>query len=321
MITVICPVRNEEDFIEDVIRFFLQAEPKEKELIIVDGDSDDRTAEIAQGYAANYPSIRLMENPDRYVPFALNKAINASSGDPVIRLDAHTRYADDYFLRIMDCFERTGSEIVGGPMRAVGSSSFQSAVAIATSSAFGVGNSAFHNENNEGYTDTVYLGAWRRSVFSDIGLFDTEMLRNQDDEFHYRANSKGLKVYLDPQIRSWYQPRSSALKLWYQYFQYGLFKPLVLRKVKGGMKIRHLIPSGLLIYLLSLPVAFFSPIWVIPLLVYLMMDVLVSMTRGYSKGVAVAFQMMMIFPILHLAYGAGFIKGKVKLLTGKIPKL
>jgi glycosyltransferase involved in cell wall biosynthesis len=321
MITVICPVRNEEESIEDVISFFITSEPKDKELLIIDGESNDDTVRIVQKYATKHPNIRILKNPDRFVPYALNRAIADSAGDPVIRLDAHTEYAEDYFLRIMDCFNRTGADIVGGPMRAVGRNQFQSAVAIATSSAFGVGNSAFHNENKEGYTESVYLGAWRRTVFESIGLFDTEMLRNQDDEFHYRANSKGLKVYLDPRIRSWYQPRDSAGKLWKQYFQYGLFKPLVLKKVKGGLRVRHLIPSGLFLYLISLPIAFVLPIWLLPLLAYFALDLIVSVARGASEGFKVIVNMCVVFPILHLAYGAGFIKGKLTLISGKVPKI
>ena len=90
----------------------------------------------------------------------------------------------------METFGKTGADIVGGPMRAKGKTSFQNAVAKSTSSVFGIGDSGFHNDKKSGYVDSVYLGAWKREIFADTGLFDVDMKRNQDDEFHYRAKSK-----------------------------------------------------------------------------------------------------------------------------------
>lgn len=319
MITVVCPVYNEENYIEDVIRFFIAAGPAEKELIIIDGGSSDKTCEIVNDFASRYSNIKLLNNPDKFVPFALNRAITSSTGDPVIRLDAHSRYDDDYFKAILETFDKTKSDIVGGPMRAIGSSSFQKAVARATATSFGIGDSAFHDENHEGYVDSVYLGAWKRSVFTDVGYFDTDMIRNQDDEFHYRAKSAGKRIYLNPAIKSWYYPRSNYSALFKQYYQYGLFKPLVLKKVRSGLKLRHLIPSAFVGYLFLLCFLFWIPVVFLPLALYLLLDVVFALRKGDEFNVMV--YMMTIYPVLHISYGTGFIFGMIKILTGKKPKV
>ena len=111
MITVICPTLNEEEHIEDVLNFFVNAKPDNKELIIVDGGSTDRTIQIIQKWTETYSNIKLMNNPFKYVPFALNLAIKNSTGDPIIRLDAHTKYSEDYFLKILEVFEQTQADI------------------------------------------------------------------------------------------------------------------------------------------------------------------------------------------------------------------
>ena len=109
MITVICPVYNEAAYISSVLDFFSKSLPEDKELILIDGNSADTTCSIIQQYQVTHPNIHLLHNPDRYVPFALNKAITAAKGDIIVRLDAHTDYALDYFERIVEAFEKNRS--------------------------------------------------------------------------------------------------------------------------------------------------------------------------------------------------------------------
>jgi glycosyltransferase involved in cell wall biosynthesis len=311
MISIICPVYNEEKYIGDLLSFFESIEPKEKEIFVVDGKSSDRTREIVTKYSLQNPNIHLLDNPHKYVPFALNLAIPNCRGDIIVRWDAHTRYAPDYLLQIISTFEKTQADIVGGPMRAVGETPFQQAVAYATSTVLGVGNSRFHFENYNGYTDSVYLGAWKRSVFEKIGIFDEQMLRNQDDEFHYRAKHSGLLIFQTPDIKSYYFPRKDLISLYRQYFGYGLFKPLVLKKIKSEIKIRHLVPMLFVSYLAVLPfVCWVHSVTWVPLIVYL---VLLAVFSCQAKGgLKVMGWSMLVYPVLHIAYGTGFWKGLFK---------
>jgi succinoglycan biosynthesis protein ExoA len=313
-ISVIIPCRNEEHYITKVLDFFVRALPADKELIVADGDSTDRTREIVARYSASHPEIILISNPKKYVPFALNECLGRAEGKYIIRLDAHTEYADDYFVRVKETFERTGAEIVGGPMRAKGNTSFQRAVAVCTSTTFGVGDSQFHDDTAEGFTDSVYLGAWKKEIFAVTGLFDEEMMRNQDDEFHYRAKSLGMKIYLDPKIRSWYYPRGSLRKLMKQYFQYGLFKPLVLSKVRSEIKLRHLIPSAFVLYLAgaAILIPFTGLMSLVPLLLYAVIDLFFSFTKQQRFSEKIF--SLIIYPALHISYGCGFILGLNKTL-------
>ncbi len=312
VLSAICPTLNEERYIEQLLRFFVASRPLEKELLIVDGQSDDRTREIVAAWQRADPRIQLLSNPHRFVPHALNAAIPLCRGEYVVRLDAHTEYADDYFEQIVALFERTGADIVGGPTRTRAGTPTQAAVARAICTPFGMGNSRVHQEEFEGYTDSVTFGAWRRSVFATAGLFDTELIRNQDDEFHYRAKSRGLRIYQSPDIRLYYYPRSSLRGLARQYFEYGLYKPLVWKKVPGEWKLRHVIPSGFVLYLTLLPV-FLWLTWlaVVPLAAYLAADVgfsLISPVRWRAKLLSLA-----VYPAIHVSYGVGFLVGIARL--------
>lgn len=309
-LSVICPARNEEAYIETVLAHFTRSEPREKELFVVDGRSTDRTREIVLQWMETNPNIYLLDNPEQYVPFALNKAIVKSKGRYLVRIDAHTEYAEDYYSAILRVFEQTGADIVGGPTRTKAKLPMQAAIAKAICTPLGIGNSSVHFEDFEGYTDSVTFGAWRREIFKQTGLFDTDLLRNQDDEFHYRAKSKGFTLYQSPDIKLYYYPRSTLKGLFSQYYQYGYFKPLVLRKVPMEWKWRHLIPSAFTLYLYTLPVALWQPLWLTPILLYILLCLWTSLRADAPWPVRL--RMPLVFPVLHTAYGSGFLSGLFK---------
>ena len=309
-LSVICPCFNEEEYIRGLLDFFVSSEPKDKELLLVDGGSRDKTKSIIQEYQKNHRNISLLDNPQKIVPFALNKAIPQCKANIIVRLDAHTKYAPDYFEKVLETFDKVEADIVGGPTRTACKAPFQCAVAHAICTPFGVGNSQVHNVAYEGYSDSVTFGSWKKEIFADVGVFDERLVRNQDDEFHYRAKSKGKKIYQNPDIRLWYYPRSSLRGLFRQYYQYGLFKPMVLKKVNSEIKLRHLIPSCFLLYFLSLPLAFVSSFWLIPLALYTLLDVVFSLKAKGNLKVKLA--ALLVYPTLHVSYGAGFLRGLFK---------
>jgi succinoglycan biosynthesis protein ExoA len=240
-------------------------------------------------------------------PLRLNLGIKHSSGDPIIRLDAHTRYSSDYFEKILETFDQTGADIIGGPMNAVGETNFQKAVAHVTSTWFGIGNSKLHDVNFTGYSDHVYLGAWKRKLFDEIGLFDEKLIRNQDDEFHYRAKSMGKKIFLNAEIKSYYFPRSTFKSLVRQYFQYGEYKPIVMNKIKTEIKLRHIIPAFFVAYLMTIPFWLKFPILIYPFSIYFVIDVWFSFKNRYNYKIKLI--SFMIYPLIHIAYGSGTIIG------------
>lgn len=318
MISIICPVYNEEQFINQLLLFYKNALPVEKEIFFIDGGSDDRTRSIILDFASNNPSVYLLDNPRKYVPFALNMTIPKCKGDFIIRLDAHTVYSQDYLQKIMETFKHQDADIVGGPMRAIGVTSFQKAVAYATATMFGVGNSQFHFIDYKGYTDSVYLGAWKKKMFDELGFFDERLVRNQDDEFHYRARGAGFKIFQDPAIVSHYYPRSAINTLFSQYYQYGLYKPLVLKKVRSGIKPRHLMPSFFVLYILLLPALFVvHPLAVFLLVLYL--GLLISYSFRNKLTIHSKLWCLLVYPTLHLSYGIGFIRGLI-FPPGKVTK-
>ena len=216
-VSIIMPVHNEADHIQNNLEALLvQDYSRHKiEVIIAEGMSTDRTRILADDFAAQNPHlpVRIFDNPKKIVPTGMNIALNQARGEIIIRIDGHTKIAPDYVRQCVEAIQRTGAENVGGRMNASGGTRFGETVALATSTPFGIGGGRFHYSDKEEWVDTVYMGAWPRSVFEKIGLFDEELVRDQDDEFNYRLRAAGGKILLSPNIKSLYTVRSSPSAL------------------------------------------------------------------------------------------------------------
>jgi succinoglycan biosynthesis protein ExoA len=314
-VSVMIPMRNEAASIAACIESVLaQDYPEDRfEVLVVDGDSSDSSASVVEKFASRTGRVRLLHNPRRIVPTALNVAIRAARGGVVMRVDGHTRIAPDYLRAGVETLRRTGADNVGGPMCAIGGGPMAEAIAAATESRFGIG-SYFHFGSAEAEVDTVYMGMYPRSVFERIGLFDEEMVRNQDDEFNYRLRKLGGRIVLTPAMRSWYQNRPTLHTLARQYFQYGFWKVRVLQKHPGQMSVRHFAPPALVGGLVVLPVAaLWSPAlgitWLALAGAYVVALTAVSALVARQRGWHLFFRLAAAFVTLHLSWGTGFVVG------------
>ena len=202
-------------------------------------------------------------------------------------------------------------------MDAVGRGRFGEAVAAATSSPFGVGGARFHYSNTEEWADTVYMGAWPRWVFEEIGLFDEELVRDQDDEFNYRLREHGGRILLSPKIKSVYSNRSNPLALWKQYFQYGFWKVRVLQKHPKQMRPRQFAPPlfALCLCLCLCLTVIFPWGWTCLATIagcYALANLTASVATAAKKGRRHVLLLPVVYAILHLSYGLGFLVGLFK---------
>jgi len=316
------PVRNEGEYMEESLEAILRQDyPADRmEVIVVDGASEDSTVEIANKIAEDARAraraeVILMTNPNKTAPVSLNLALGRARGDVIVRVDGHTEIAGDYVSRCLDALGRTGADNVGGVQRAVGRTGVGRAIAVATGSRFGAGDARFRYAKREAWVDTVYMGAFRRSIFDKVGLFDEELVRNQDDEFNLRVRKAGGRVFLDPAIRSTYRPREKIGALWNQYFGYGLFKVLIIRKHSRISSWRQLIPAAFIIALLAsfivAAITRLAPIAAIVAGPYLITVLAVSFWLG-RKDPESLMLLQVVFPTLHFAYGSGFLAGLVR---------
>lgn len=311
-ISVIVPVLNEAGFIESMVNSLLSNGDISKELLLVDGGSTDQTKQVIEQLALRYPEIKYIANPEKFVSPGFNKAFSGSTGKYIAFLGAHALYPDHFFSLATHFLTTEACDAVGGPLKQVGKSEKGRAIAYCMSQPIGVGNTEFRTVNKKMYVDSVAFAVYKREVFEKIGLLDAELIRNQDDEFHYRMNANGLKILMVPEMQCTYYVRDSFSALFKQYYQYGLYKPMVLKKVSSGIRLRHMVPVVFVVYLISLPVLWWiSIVFIAPLLLYVgVVSFYALKHRGtwVEKGYA-----LISFTILHISYGIGFLRGVFKL--------
>jgi succinoglycan biosynthesis protein ExoA len=329
-ISIIIPCRNERRHVREFLDSMLAQELEpgwEVEVLVADGLSDDGTREVLAGYSREDPRVRVVDNPGRIVSTGLNAAIAASTGDIVVRMDAHTVYAPDYVRQCVTVLEESGADNVGGPWVARGQGAIGKAIAAAFQSPFCTGFGKAHDPQYEGEVDTVYLGCWRRSLFGEVGMFDPGLVRNQDDEFNFRLRLAGKRVWQSPRIVSWYTPRASIRALFRQYMQYGFWKVVVIRKHRGLASWRHAVPAlfvgSLLVLapmltlavLLRLPAAAaaLGAVLSVELGAYLLACLAATAPMLGSLGPAAGLALPLVMGVYHVAYGLGFLMGIWKL--------
>ena len=316
-VSVIMPVYNEAEYIDRSLGAVLNQDyPSEKiEVILVDGISSDATREKIALCAGKRANVILIDNPKKIVSAGLNMAIQRAKGTILVRVDGHCEIAPDYIRNCVQHLMDSDIVGVGGAMETVGETPLAKTIALAMSSRFGVGNSAFRTTQGRSmYVETVPFPAYWRAEVLAAGPFDEELVRNQDDEYNYRLCSRGGKLLLAANVHSRYYSRSNLRSLWQQYYQYGYFKVRVMQKHFRQMRLRQFVPA---IFLAGLAASILFALtvskgWLLLAVytgLYLASDLSVTVWIASQRGVRHIILLSIAFAILHLSYGLGFWHG------------
>ncbi len=319
LVTIIIPCRNEEDSIGPCLDSILQNDyPKDcLEVLVVDGMSNDDTRSVLQPFLERHSAIRLLQNPRKTTPAALNVGIAAAKGQVIMRMDAHYEYPKNYISRLVQWLQESGADNVGGLLRmepATGSP-LARAMAVAVTHPFGIGNAHYRlGVSKPRSVDTVPFGCYRREVFDRIGIFDEDLLRNQDLEFNLRLRQQAGKILLVPDVVIRGRARDSLGKLIRLYYQYGYFNPLVMRKLYGKANLRQIVtPTFVLSLVVTAILAPWFP-WLATLFgavlgSYLIVMAACSIAAVRKHGVTCALRLPLVFAVMHFSHGYGFLRG------------
>ncbi|TGE34858.1 glycosyltransferase family 2 protein [Desulfosporosinus fructosivorans] len=320
-VSVLIPTLNEEKFIGNCLKSIVfQWPPEQLEIIVIDGESCDKTLDIVREFMEEYNFIKIINNPHKTVPYALNAGIRSSSGDIIIRLDAHAKYDPNYISECVKELTNGNAFNVGGPIvTQPGKKSYLGyAISYALACKFGVGNSKFRVAKVIGEVDTVPFGAFRRDVFEKIGFFNTNLTRNQDIEFNSRIRKNGGKIICSPNIQSTYYCRSDLKSLARQNYLTGMWSMYTTSIAAYSLSLRHYIP---LIFVLSIVIsfilipffegAFFILVFILAL--YFSTSVFFSLNLGKRFGFKFSFVLPIVFLTLHLSRGIGSLIGLLTL--------
>lgn len=326
-ISYVMPVLNEAGYIEDAVSSILAQEyAGPVEVILALGPSTDATPAIVARLIEAEPRIRLVQNPGMDIPIGLNLAITASTQPIIVRVDAHTELGADYTRLAVETLERTGAASLGGIMAAAGRTTFQSAVARAYNSRFGLGGGAYHGSAVEGPAESAYMGVMRKDALMSVGLFDESLRRGEDWELNHRLRAAGHLVWLDPRLSVTYWPRSTPAKLARQFLSTGIWRGELVRRLGGRNPLRFFAPPLLLLsFVLSFVVgmlqlfgvlggaasAVLSIVYLGPVL-YLLLLIALAFTPSGGRSLADRGSFVVALAIMHFAWAAGFVTGVLR---------
>ncbi|MCK9246548.1 MAG: glycosyltransferase family 2 protein [Anaerolineaceae bacterium] len=320
-VSVIIPCRNEEKTIHLVLdALHKQSYPlDEMEVVIADGLSTDGTRRAIQAFSNTHPKlrIRLVDNHKQIIPAALNTAIQAATGDIIVRMDAHSLPVPDYIQRCVDALLADKAENVGGVWKIAPQNTgwIARSIAAAAANPLAVGDARYRFTDKAGYQDTVPYGAYKRDLFKRIGYFDENLLANEDYEFNTRIRQSGGRIWLDPAIECTYFARPTLKALAKQYWGYGYWKAQMLKRYPDTLRWRQALPPVFVLSLIALALAgfFWRPAWLglgamvgLYLLIQLIAAIRISLKQEDLK---LAAGIVLATITMHLSWGIALIAG------------
>lgn len=324
-VSVVIPCYNEERFIGQVLENLSRqySGAGQFEIIVVDGMSTDNTRGVLAQFLLEHPNVevRLVNNPERAIPSALNLGIAAAQGDVIVRMDAHSIPSPDYIQRAVELLRRRPEvAVVGMPWRIrPGAATLTArAIALAVAHPFGIGDAKYRvatEESASEFVDTVPFGVFAKKLWQELGGFNEELLANEDYDFNYRVRQRGGRVLLDTSGHCAYFARATFGALARQYFRYGLWKAQMVKLHPRSIKLRQLVAP---VFVLSVICLTLLGWWLKPA-----RWLLAAVFAAYALlAFAAALQLLrrdkdarllLLIPasflLVHLAWGVGFLRG------------
>ena len=315
-VSVVIPCRNEKAFVGRCIEAIYNSELPEHvhvKVIVVDGMSNDGTREELDRLQTIYTSLNVVDNIQQLTPIAFNLGIHYCDFDFLQIIGARHIITTNYISKSIDILiNKPEIWCVGGKIKNVFTTEDSQVISEAMSTSFGMGLGNFRTLNESSFTDTVTSPMYPKFVFEKIGYFDEQLVRNQDDDFNFRVNKAGGKIWYESEIALDYYVRSNYSGLMKQFYQYGYWKVFVNTKHKTVTTWRQLIPPVFVLYVFSIVFLPFLPFlftlfYSLPFILYLILLVFVSL-RCAKKSTSV-FAFIRTFIILHFSYGSGYLHG------------
>ena len=315
-VSVVIPCRNEKAFVGRCIEAIYNSELPEHvhvKVIVVDGMSNDGTREELDRLQTIYTSLNVVDNIQQLTPIAFNLGIHYCDFDFLQIIGARHIITANYISKSIDILiNKPEIWCVGGKIKNVFTTEDSQVISEAMSTSFGMGLGNFRTLNESSFTDTVTSPMYPKFVFEKIGYFDEQLVRNQDDDFNFRVNKAGGKIWFESEIALDYYVRSNYSGLMKQFYQYGYWKVFVNTKHKTVTTWRQLIPPVFVLYVFSIVFLPFLPFlftlfYSLPFILYLILLVFVSLRCAKKSTSVLAF--IRTFIILHFSYGSGYLHG------------
>jgi len=314
--SIVIPTYNEQDNITNCLdSIFKQNYDKSLvDVVIVDGQSSDKTISKIKEYQQKFSNISLLENPVRKTPTSLNIGIKQAKGEIIVILGAHASLDPDFIYFNNKYLNEMDLKVTGGTQINIGFNFVQKAIALAMENPFGMGSAPYRWSKKEQFVDTVVYAAYKRELFDEIGYFEENFSISEDAELNWRIRKAGHKIFFSPNIKSYYHPRRTVPKFIQQMFRYGILRVHMFKKHKSAVKITHIIPPAFVVSLATLLiltlVSVLNPIILAAVLIgYSLVNLLSVILKSIKENLHFVPLVSFLIFLLHFSWGLGFLVG------------
>lgn len=315
-VDLVCPLQDEELFLEQLLGSIRgQDYPHILQILLVVAPSTDNTLQICHEAATKDSRIRVVENPERTAPYAMNYGLGLVEADTWARIDGHLEISCTLISTLVRVMMQTGAACVGPMQRTGYSTQTQEAVGLAMSSKYGVGDAKFRLGSYDGPVDAVGYGLYDRKLTDHVGLFNVTMRRNQDDEYNTRLRKAGGVIWLTSEAVVTYYPRATLARLADQYRQYGFWRAVGVIGFDNELRVRQAVPAIFVLGVLvsaSLTPRSRKPMGVLASSYGLVLSAHYCSVRGRADSKGTAALSVAAVACMHVSYGAGFLAGAIR---------
>ena len=304
--SVIVPVYNRVDEVDELLRSLSEQTMKDFEVIIVEDGSTIPCGDAVERYRSCLDvKYYYKENEGRSI--ARNYGIDRSKGDYLIFFDSDCVIPPTYFETLDRLLTENPLDCFGGPDAAHESfSPTQKAISFAMTSFLTTGGIRGGKVQLEKFVPRSFNMGYSRAVYDSVGGF-REMF-SEDIDMSTRIRQAGFSIGLIRDAGVYHKRRVDLKKFWRQVHVFGMSRITLKLLYPDSLKIVHTLPAlaviiGILLVALGI---FCSPWWLLPIGLYLLAIFVAALTSTRSLKIALLAVPASIIQIC--GYGTGFIK-------------
>lgn len=214
-VSLLLPVRNGAEFIDGCLQSIAELDyPLDRrELLIIDGDSQDDTAILAARALRRHGLVgSVLNNPDRSIASNLNMGLGLATGSVVSRIDVKARVPVHYLREAVELLQDSSRSMVGGGIVAKPSSdcSIARGIARAHNNPVVMGGAGYRLRRGSGFAETVYLGTAKTAELKSIGGWSEDLAMNEDYDLCQRLGACDAVWFDDRLTAIWLAPSKAA---------------------------------------------------------------------------------------------------------------
>ena len=314
MYSIIIPVYNRPDEVDELLESLLAQTVKDFEVIIVEDGSQKPCKDVCNKYADKLNIHYFLKENGGPGP-ARNYGVEKAQGDYVLILDSDCVIPSGYLAAVDAELKTNPCDAFGGPDAAHESfTDIQKAISYSMTSFFTTGGIRGGKKKLDKFYPRSFNMGMKRSVYNNLNGF-SKMRFGEDIDFSYRIFENGYTCRLFPEAWVWHKRRTDMRKFFKQVFNSGIARINLEKRHPGTMKLVHMLPMVFtvgVIFLVALAIvsAFtFPTLWWIslcPLLLYMLL--IFTDSSIVNKSVKIGALSIMAAYVQLMGYGLGVIK-------------